>query len=146
MMQFLHRRQFVIGLLGAMSLAGNVADNKQATIIDTGSTNRPGLQITMDANGIGRMKAGGAQPRAMRFDPALCKRFLLAVQDAVPLPDLPAAGCMKSASFGSRLFIEYNGQRSPDISCPGQSDPKVEDLQKQATELLGTARTASRSK
>ena len=140
------RRQIVIGLLLAVSIPNEAAGDKQVTIIDTGSTNRPGLEITVDANGTARMESRGAEPQAIRLDTGLCQRFLRTVQAATPLTDLPAARCMKSVSFGSRLFVEYNGQRSPDISCPSQQDSRVEDLKKQATELLGAARAASRPK
>ena len=115
-------------------------ENPQAVIIDTGSTNRPGLQVTTDANGNARVESRGIEPHAIQLNSDLCKRFLASLQAAAPLHALPAAHCMKSVSFGSRLFVEYNGDRSPDISCPVQQDSKVDDLKQQALEILKTTK------
>ena len=140
----LYRGYFLLVLFTAMSIPSQAAENVQATIIDTGSTNRPDLQITIDANGNARAESRGVEPHAVELNSRLCRRFLSSLQSAAPLSALPAAHCMKSASFGSRLFIEYNGERTPDLSCPVQSDPKVDDLKKQATEIMATAKAALR--
>ncbi len=129
-----------------MTLGNGAAENTQATIIDTGSTNRPGAQVTLDADGNARVQPRGLTPHAIRLNSDLCRRFLLALQSAAPLQTLPAAHCMKSASFGSRLFIEHNGERSPDLSCPTQQDTRTDTLKKQAIEILQQAQTAPRSR
>ncbi|MBV8709812.1 MAG: hypothetical protein JO182_15645 [Acidobacteriaceae bacterium] len=114
------------------------------TVIDTGSTNRPGLQITLDASGRAQVQSQGITPHAVQLNNRLCKDFIRALQSAAPLHALPAAHCMKSISFGSRLFIELNGDRSPDLNCPVQSDPKVDNLKKQALQILEAAKTTSK--
>ena len=134
---------FLVTLLAIVSLQSQAAENAQAVIIDTGSTNRPGVQVTISANGSATVEGRGVEPRALQFDSQLCKRFLSSLQSAAPLHALPAAHCVKSVSFGSRLFVEYNGERSPDLGCPVQQDPKVNDLKKQALEILQTAKGAS---
>lgn len=133
----------VVGLLAAMSL--QAAENVQATIIDTGSTNRPGLQVTIGANGMGRVETRGVEPHNVRLDRHLCARFLSSLQAIAPLHTLPAAHCMKSVSFGSRLYVEYQGERSPDLSCPVQQDSQVETLKQHALAILKSARPASAS-
>ena len=138
----LYRRYLLLGLLAAMSFPA--AENTQATIIDTGSTNRPGLQVTTDADGSARVEGRGVEPHAVQLNSRLCKRFLASLQAAAPLHALPAAHCAKSVSFGSRLFVEYNGERSPDLSCPAQGDARVDTLKKQAAEILAAAHTVSR--
>jgi hypothetical protein len=137
----LRRGYFLLGLLATLSFQNKAVESQQVTIIDTGSTNRPGLQVTLDASG--NAKARGAEGRVIRLNSAICKRFMLAVQSAAPLHALTAAHCMKSVSFGSRLFIEYHGERSPDLSCPVQGNPRVDALKKQAAEILA-AQAASR--
>lgn len=113
------------------------------TIIDTGSTNRPGLQITLDASGHAQVQSGGVTSHAVQLNNRLCKDFIRNLQSAAPLQALPAARCVKSISFGSRLFVEVNGDRSPDLNCPVQSDTKVDDLKKQALQILEAAKAAS---
>jgi hypothetical protein len=51
---------------------------------------------------------------------------------------------MKSVSFGSSLYVEFNGLRSPDLSCEGQQDARAEALQKSAREMLRAAEEAAR--
>ena len=119
------------------------AENAQVTIIDTGSTNRPGLQVTTNAAGSARVEPRGIEPHSIQLNSHLCKHFLASLHAAAPLAALPATRCMKSVSFGSRLFIEYNGERSPDLSCPVQQDPKVDELKKQALEILQEAKSTS---
>jgi hypothetical protein len=140
----LRRGYLLLGLLATLSLQNKAVESQKATIIDTGSTNRPGLQVTLDASGSAKVELRGAKGRAIRLDSNQCKRFMQTLQSATPLHALPAAHCMKSVSFGSRLFIEYNGERSPDLSCPVQGDPRVDTLKRQAAEILAAAKTASR--
>ena len=140
----LRRGYFLLGLLATLSFQNKAIESQQATIIDTGSTNRPGLQVTLDASGNAKAEPRGTEGRAIRLNSNQCKRFMQTLQSAIPLHALPAAHCMKSVSFGSRLFIEHNGERSPDLSCPVQQDPKVDTLKKQAAEILAAAQAASR--
>jgi hypothetical protein len=121
------------------------AENARATIIDTGSTNRRGVQVTVNANGSAIIEPHGLAPHSLQVNSHLCKRFLSGLVAATPLQALPAAHCVKSASFGSRLFIEYNGERTPDLSCPVQQNSTVDGLKKQALELLKAANTSSSS-
>lgn len=137
------RRAYLFMLLAMTGLRNQAAENGQVTITDTGSTNRPGLQVTMGANGNARVVSRGMEPHTIQLNSRLCKRFLASLQTAAPLHDLPAAHCMKSASFGSRLFIEYKGERSPDLSCPVQQDARVDSLKEQALAILKAARPTS---
>lgn len=113
------------------------------TIIDTGSTNRPGLHVTLDASGRVQVQSQVITPHAVQLNNRLYKNFMRALQSATPLRSLPAAHCIKSISFGSRLFVEIDGDRSPDLNCPVQSDPKVDDLKNQALQILEAAKTVS---
>jgi hypothetical protein len=117
------------------------ASESGATIIDTGSTNIPGLRVTIDpgANHATIERRNGTTYR-MKLGKAIRDRFLSDLQAAGPLNTLPAKYCMKSASFGSSLYVEFNSVRSPDLSCPAQPDHRAETLKKDAVEILKMAR------
>ena len=139
----LHCGYLLLGLLTTLSLPSKAAEGALATIIDTGSTNRPGLQVTLDASGNAKVGSNDAEPRAVQLNSHLCKEFVNTVQSIASLHALPAAHCMKSVSFGSSLYVEYNGERSPDLNCPVQQDPKVDALKSQALEILKAAKATS---
>jgi hypothetical protein len=113
-----------------------------ATIVDTGSTNTPGMTVSMGAKGhaIVEHTKGGAAKTNIKVSDALRTRLMTDLEAAAPVDKLNARHCMKSVSFGSRVFVEYKGVRSPDISCPGQSDPKVEALRVDVEEIMAEAR------
>jgi hypothetical protein len=113
----------------------------QAVIIDSGSTNTPGLSITLDASGDNvTLEPRDGPKRTVKIAAGQCAQFITDLQAAGPLDKLPANHCMKSASFGSRLYLEFNGVRSPDLSCPVQADSRTANLKKQASDILKAAR------
>ncbi len=73
---------------------------------------------------------------------AALAEFTKTLDAAGALHALPANHCMKSASFGSSLFVSRGEDRSPDLSCPGQSDPRTAAIKKQAEEILHAAEKA----
>jgi hypothetical protein len=112
----------------------------QVSVIDSGSTNRAGVTVTIDPEGNATIEQRGAQPQSAKLDPQLCQQLLKDVKAAVALRALPEQHCPKSASFGSSLYVELNGDRSPDISCSPQQDPRSAALQKDANEILQAVR------
>jgi hypothetical protein len=76
----------------------------------------------------------------MKISKELHEQFLRDLQAAGSLNALPANHCMKSASFGSSLYVEYHGVRSPDLSCPEQVDPRTKALKSDAGKILRAAR------
>jgi hypothetical protein len=119
------------------------AAEPQATVDDSGSTNLPGLRVTFDRTGHASVQLRTGEIRKVHLSDSLCRRFMHDLSDCGPLNMLPAKHCMKSASFGSRLTVEFQGERSPDLSCPGAENPHIEALQKDAHELLQAARQAA---
>jgi hypothetical protein len=112
----------------------------QIVITDTGSTNRPGMTVTLGAKGhavIANRRGGKTE---MQLEPELQSRLLKDLEAAAPLDQINARHCMKSASFGSSLFVTYKGVRSPDLSCGGQSDPNAMAVQKDMQEVMAQAR------
>ncbi|SRR5579875_1349316 len=118
----------------------------QATIIDTGSTNRPGLTITVNPSGKAEIQPRDGETQKTSFDAHLCARLFEALKAAGPLSALPKVHCMKSVSFGSSLYVEFNGERSPDLNCPAPADSKLAGLQKDVRALMDAAQPASRTR
>jgi hypothetical protein len=116
------------------------ASAQQALVIDSGSTNRPGMTITVDETGNATAQPRNGESKPLNLDPQLCQALMKDIQAAGQLSALPEHHCPKSASFGSSLFVEMNGDRSPDISCPNPSDPRMAALQKDANGILQAVR------
>jgi hypothetical protein len=114
----------------------------QAVITDTGSTNRRGMSITIEASGPAVIEQRGDNKTNITLDSELQAKFMKDVEAASPLNEVNARHCMKSVSFGSRTFITYKGIRSPDLSCRGQSDPLAAALQRDLEEIMAQARAA----
>ena len=89
-----------------------------AVIVNSGSTNTRGYQILVSPEGKATVVVDGAPQRSATLDAATRKAFFSALKAAEPLDKLASEPCMKSASFGSTTTVEYDGKRSPDVSCP----------------------------
>jgi hypothetical protein len=116
------------------------SETPQAVIIDSGSTNRRGVTITVDEAGNATVQQRGAEPQSMQLSEQVSKQLMRDIKAAGTLSALPPKHCMKSASFGSSLYVEFNGDRSPDLSCSPQPDSRAAALQKDANEVLQTVR------
>jgi len=131
---------FLLLLMASSSIV--FAATSQATIIDSGSTNRPGVRVIVNESGdrVVVEQRDGTQvettiPKKIR------ERFLRDIEAAAPLDVLPVGRCMKSASFGSRLYVESNGVRTADLACFPQPDPRAEALRKDAEDILHLAQS-----
>jgi hypothetical protein len=88
-----------------------------AVILNTGSTNAQGYRIVITRTGSAEY-VWGSRRTTVQIDRALAAKFFADAQRGMPLSELQAAPCMKSASFGATTFVWWRGQRSPDLSCP----------------------------
>lgn len=104
-----------------------------AVILDTGSTNAVGYRISVARNGEVWYVSGDGAPRPGHVDASLADAFFADLRTAMPLSRLPLPHCMKSVSFGTSTFVWWHGQRSPDISCPG--DAKSDTLYAEAEKI-----------
>jgi len=127
----------VLGGAAVAALAGGPAPADQAVIMDSGSTNRAGFQITVPKSGDlqyapagrkGRAGASAASPRTLTAPADLVARFFTDLEAAQPIASLPAGHCMKSASFGSRLTVQYGADTTPDLSCGDGGDARLKAL------------------
>src|SRR5438309_11680974 len=112
------------------------AKESQVTIEDTGSTNRLGVRLTFDRQGEATVQPRRGEPQQVKLDQSQCKQFVHDLKAVGSPSALPVNHCAKSVSFGSSLFVEIDGDRSPDLNCPSE-DTRIEELKKQAYELLG---------
>jgi len=129
----------VLGLSAGLSGADPVA-----TIVNSGSTNRAGFRIAIDAQGNAEWiaaprRSGAPQPQAkpqqQTIPPALLKNFRADLDAAKPLASLPEVHCMKSASFGSRLTVESGAEQTPDLSCGDGGNGAMRNLIRDVNEI-----------
>jgi hypothetical protein len=123
-----------------------LAIGAQITVIDSGSTNVPGMRMTLEGSrhaAVVTLKDGSKQ--RVKLNSEVCGRVRQDLEAAGPLNELPVAHCAKSVSFGKSIFIEYKGVRTPDLSCR-QSDPRAAALKNDAEEILSAARGLNRTK
>jgi len=91
-----------------------------AVILNTGSTNGLGYRIVLQRSGNAEFVHGSTRAK-VAVDAALASRFFNDATHAMPLSRVRILMCMKSASFGSMTFVWWRGQRTSDISCPGDA-------------------------
>jgi hypothetical protein len=108
-------------------------ENDIVRIINSGSTNTAGYRIELQRNGIVKWTVSHRRPAlsptpstpnssigemSIRLSTALTNSVFQAVQQASPLNQFPQIHCGKSVSFGTTLYVTFNGQQSPDLTCP----------------------------
>jgi hypothetical protein len=133
--------------------------NPSAVIVNSGSTNIPGYRIEIWRTGkvvytVMRRSSQHvgipgdtpipAGPQTLATRPALAKRFFADLAAAAPLSSYPPVHCMKSASFGYRLTVQYKDQVSPDLSCP-ENDPKIRKIAADVDSVTKAVQSASMS-
>jgi hypothetical protein len=133
---------------GWFSVAGFSPTADSAVIVNSGSTNRAGFRIVVERSGNAEYTA---MPRGINPQPAqpesakaahrpvadaLVQRLYSDLEAAKPLASLPQPRCMKSASFGFRLTIEFGSLETPDLSCGDGNSPKLSALIRDANEIV----------
>ena len=116
---------------------------QQATIEDTGSTNRPGIKLTVNSEGKAELVSKDATLHAVGINPQTATRLFEDLKTIGPLNALPRTHCFKSISFGSSLYLEFNGERSPDLNCPAPPGSEIAKLQEHVRELLRAAKAVT---
>jgi hypothetical protein len=117
-------------------------ENPNITITNTGSTNTAGFEVTLDGTERATIQPQSESARQVKLSSSAIVQFTKAVDAAGSLHSLPANHCMKSASFGSSLFVSRGSDRSPDLSCPEQSDGRTAAIKKHAEQILQAAQKA----
>ncbi|HTV74824.1 MAG TPA: hypothetical protein VME66_14095 [Candidatus Acidoferrales bacterium] len=91
-----------------------------AVIVNSGSTNTAGFSIVVSRSGDVTVLAGSTTSHAV-LSPVTTRTFFHDLSGALPLGSLEVARCMKSASFGTTTRVLWQGQSTPDLSCPATS-------------------------
>lgn len=104
-----------------------------AIIENTGSTNTQGYRITVTTSGMATYTMtgrAGAAPSEMTPQGVVPRAITTALfhdlDAAMPLTEIPTRHGMRSISFGTRTYITYKGQRTPDLTFGG--DPRAAAL------------------
>jgi hypothetical protein len=116
-----------------------------ATIENSGSTNRAGFRIAMRRSGSAEYSviprganasAAQAEPVKREIPAELMKRLFADLEAARPLASLPAPHCMKSASFGTRLTVQFGTETTPDLSCGDGGNEHLRALIRDVREVI----------
>ena len=86
-----------------------------AIIENTGSTNTKGYKIIVHSTGT------SVDGKPVSLPTAMAQQLFRDLAGAMPLSGLPARHGMRSASFGTRTYITYKGQQSPDLTFGGDA-------------------------
>jgi hypothetical protein len=132
---------------GAGLRAVTTAPENPAVIVNSGSTNAPGFRIVVAKSGDaeytvvprrGRAQthSGELKPIHLTIPDALVQRFYSDLEAARPLSALSQGRCVKSVSFGTILTIESGDERTPDLSCPGNQDVRMQNLERDANDIV----------
>jgi hypothetical protein len=126
-------------------LRGQEPASEQVTIESTGSTNAPGVKLLVSPSGSAEVQPRHAEARRTTVKAELANRLFEDLKSIGPLSALPPVHCIKSVSFGTSLYVEYEGERSPDLNCPVDANSKLGTLQKDARELMQAAHAKPRA-
>ena len=139
------RARSLFALFGSVFVFSGLLAGRESQVVveDTGSTNRTGIRVVLGHGGQATIETDNHDTRQIKLSEQLCNQLLEHLKAVGPLSSLPTRHCVKSVSFGSKVFVEYNGARSPDLSCPGPEDPALASLTKSALDVLQNAREAS---
>ncbi|MDE2182417.1 MAG: hypothetical protein KGJ78_05295 [Alphaproteobacteria bacterium] len=88
-------------------------------ITNSGGTNLIGYRVLITPEGKASYVSGEGSGEAV-LPAAMRDRLMRDIAAAKPLAQLPGGrSCMKPVSFGTSTYIAVGGDRSPDLSCPG---------------------------
>jgi hypothetical protein len=124
-----------------------------AIIVNSGSTNVPGLEIELYESGrtefrvwpgrIPTTEAGEAPAAVTGTVPGeLATRFFRDLAAALPFSQYPDPPGFKSASFGFVLRVRYRDEQSPDLALPLR-EPRLQALARDAREVEEAVRRRS---
>ncbi len=107
-----------------------------AVIMQTGSTNTTGYRIVVTHAGTAEFIAASGRATGT-IATRLATKLFADLAAASPLDQIRSQACMKSASFGTSLFVYWNHARSPDLSCllSARGSALVDDVSAVAAQL-----------
>ena len=129
----------VLVLVAAITLL--VPSRRQAAdsiVVITGGTTRSGFRIELDPSGTAKYfsKYSKVETRQRQIPQPLVQRFYATLNAVQPLNSLQTPPCTKSVSFGYRLYVEFDGHKSPDLACEDGGDLKLRALMREVSEIV----------
>jgi hypothetical protein len=125
-------------------------DRGLAAIAGSRSTNADGFRILVERSGRTQSmvvpRDPGRQPVELpetivgKIPADLAGRLYADLDAAWPLSSLPKQHCLKSASFGVSLTISFDNQKTPDLSCGGGKNPRLQALVEDARQIVSASR------
>lgn len=107
-----------------------------AVIMLTGSTNTTGYRIVVGRDGTAEYVSAQGRTQAM-VPSTVAKKLFTDLKSAAPLSQLPEGSCMKSASFGTSVFVYWDHSRSPDLTCTSGLGKTIADDATAVASALG---------
>ena len=121
-------------------------DRGLAAVVRSASTNTDGLRILVERSGRTQTVIVPHRPPPQPVElpettigsvrAELARRLYADLDAAWPISKLPKPNCAKSASFGTRLLIEFDYQSTPDLSCTDGGNAKLRALARDAEEIV----------
>jgi hypothetical protein len=107
-----------------------------AVIMLTGSTNTTGYRIVVSPSGSAEYVSAAGQANGT-ISSELATRLFSDLAATAPLNTIAEGSCAKPASFATSLYMYWNHQRSPDLSCleGGRGKSLIYDTNAVASEL-----------
>ncbi|MEH2235885.1 MAG: hypothetical protein V7K30_06410 [Nostoc sp.] len=114
-------------------LAQTPTPQQPAVIINSGSTNTCKYRIRVLPSGKATYTVCNRKG-AGEINVDTTTKFFKDILAAKPLSKLPYKPCAKPVSFSTSTVVKYDGQKSPDISCPN-NDFRVTNLNDDAKNI-----------
>lgn len=121
----------------ARRMRGPHATDDDVTISNSGSTNAAGYSIVVHPDRTADVIVGD-RSETQTIGAAQARWLFAKVRAAMPFDAMASSRCMKSMSFGSSTTISFMGQRTPDLSCPG--DATTRELMRTASVIAAQVR------
>ena len=107
--------------VGGPPPAHGMVPSTTIVITNSGATNLIGWRILIGPNGEASFVSGDGPGKAT-LPQALFAKLRGDVDAAKPFSGLPRdVSCMKSASFGTSTYLALGGDRTEDLTCPGNA-------------------------
>ncbi|CAF3727280.1 unnamed protein product, partial [Rotaria socialis] len=111
----------------------------------SGSTNTPGYRVEIEHNGnvhyyiaprrVGIISLNGGTNGTAKLSRKTTKDLYHHIKQCEPFNKLTIETCLKSVSFGFSLKLIYNGQTTPDLTCP-TNNTHLENLAKVVNSVI----------
>ncbi|CAF3546131.1 unnamed protein product [Rotaria socialis] len=128
-----------------LAVVAIIAKKHPIEIVNSGSTNTPGYRVEIEHNGnvhyyiaprrVGIISLNGGTNGTAKLSRKTTKDLYHHIKQCEPFNKLTIETCLKSVSFGFSLKLIYNGQTTPDLTCP-TNNTHLENLAKVVNSVI----------